>query len=278
MPNLKRRYTIVFTGVFVLLFTLWLISQILISKDEGQFGKIQHSATGAVIAFNYPMVQVAGGTFQMGSPVREKGRYLYNDNDDECRHSVSVDAFSIGKYEVTQMQWKAVMGRNPSYFQGCDDCPVERVSWDDVQLFIQKLNNSVSDGKRYRLPKEVEWEYAARGGPGNKIRYYEYVGSDTLDNVAWYADNARNITHPVGGKLPNLLGLYDMSGNVWEWCEDIYERYPCDQKKNPAESRRVNRGGSYNIAFMHCRAAVRLSYRQQFYMDNLGFRLASSAN
>ncbi|HAD14119.1 MAG TPA: hypothetical protein DCF33_16975, partial [Saprospirales bacterium] len=189
------------------------------------------------------MVPVPGGTFTMGSDDKEA---------DECPHKVTVPSFRISKYEVTQAQWRAVMGSDPPglYNKGCDECPVERVSWDDVQEFLKKLNQLT--GVDYRLPTEAEWEYAAKGGQAGLKSAYQYAGSDKLDEVGWYDGNykigntfgEKNTTHPVGQKKPNQLGLYDMSGNVWEWCQDTYGPYPCDKKTKKEERLRVLRGGS----------------------------------
>jgi len=218
-------------------------------------------------AFNYPLVRVVGGTFQMGSPANEIGR-----DKDECQHEVSVKAFNIGKYEVTQAQWRAVMGNNPSYNKNCNDCPVENVSWNDIQSFIKKLKKKT--GKAYRLPTEVEWEYAAKGG--NKSHEYPYSGSTYLYSVAWFNENAGSKTHPVGGKAPNELDLYDMSGNVAEWCADTWKQYPCDNKTRVEGLLRVHRGGGWYAVPPSCRAANRSSDSPDDRWNFIGFRLVLS--
>lgn len=166
-------------------------------------------------------------------------------------------SFYICKYEVTQKLWVEVMGSNPSEMQG-DDLPVEQVSWNDCQRFITKLNELT--GKKYRLPTEAEWEYACRGGKYSKG--YEYSGSDNLDEVAWYSDNSDGKSHPVGEKQPNELGLYDMSGNVWEWCQDL------------CNSSRVCRGGSWIHNARNCQPSLSNETPQSFYINSLGLRLA----
>jgi formylglycine-generating enzyme required for sulfatase activity len=221
--------------------------------------------------YDIPMVYVAGGTFTMGCTY-EQGDDCFD--DEKPAHEVTLSDFYIGKYEVTQAQWKAVMETNPSRFSGCDNCPVEKISWNDVQKFIRKLNQKT--GKTYRLPTEAEWEYAARGGKGSKG--YKYSGSNNAGEVAWY-DRSR--THPVGQKRANELVIYDMSGNVLEWCQDWYGSYSSSSQTNPkgpsSGSYRVIRGGSWG----HYARGVRVSFR--FYItpdiriSNLGFRLARSS-
>jgi len=219
------------------------------------------SATYTSKVVKIDMVFVKGDTFQMGS---NDGNY------DDTVHTVTVSDFYIGKYEVTQKQWIAIMGNNPSHFRG-DNLPVENVSWNDVQKFLKKLN------QHYRLPTEAEWEYAARGGV--KSRGYRYAGSNNIDKVAWYCNNSGNRTHPVGTKAPNELGLYDMSGNVWEWCSDWYDEnyYKKRQQNNPQDpskgSHRVNHGGSWVDCVRGCRTSFRgINYPGGNYI-NLGFRL-----
>ena len=194
------------------------------------------------------MVHVEGGTFQMGN---EKGS-----SDEKPIHSVTLSNYYIGQTEVTQALWKVVMGKNPSFRKG-DNMPVERVSWNDCQNFIEKLNGLT--GRKFRLPTEAEWEYAARGG--NRSRCYNYSGSNFLDDVAWYAKNSNNTTHDVGTKGPNELGIYDMSGNVWEWCQDWYGGYSSSAQTNPtgpsSDSYRVYRGGSWYYFASDCRTSIR---------------------
>ena len=200
------------------------------------------------------MVRVEAGTFTMGATPEMK-----NPNDDEKpTHRVTLtNDYYMGKYEVTQALWKAVMGNNPSKFKG-DNLPVENVSWYDCQEFISKLNRIT--GKTFRLPTEAEWEYAARGG--NKSRGYQYSGSNNLSDVAWYKDNGGSKTHAVGTKQPNELGIYDMSGNVYEWCQDRYGAYSTSSQVNPIgadiePSNRVIRGGSWDYYARICRSSDR---------------------
>ncbi|ACF14786.1 protein of unknown function DUF323 [Chloroherpeton thalassium ATCC 35110] len=217
------------------------------------------------------MVFVKGGTFMMGS---------YDEDDEKPVHQVTVSDFYIGKYEVTQKEWKEIMGSNPSYFKG-DDRPVERVSWNAVQEFIRKLNKKT--GENYRLPTEAEWEYAARGGANS--RGYEYAGSNNIDEVAWYDKNACDKgsghpdygTHPVGGKKPNELGIYDMSGNVWELCSDWYGDYSSSSQTNPtgpsSGSDRVCCGGCWFYFARLCQVVSRNGITPTRSGFDLGFRL-----
>ena len=216
------------------------------------------------------MVYVEGGTFMMGALPNDKDAY----RDETPRHQVTLSSFYISKYEVTQELWQAVMGSNPSYFKGDLQRPVEQVSWNECQTFINKLN--ALTGEQFRLPTEAEWEYAARGG--QKSRGYLYSGSNSIGDVAWYVDNSNNTTHPVGRKQPNELGLYDMSGNVWEWCEDRYGSYSSSAQTNPAgpssASRRVYRGGSWSSYARYCRASNRPYHSPDLSYYSLGLRLA----
>jgi len=229
------------------------------------FGFENYTETTA--GLNLQMIAVKGGTFRMGSNS--------GNSNEKPVHSVTVSDFYIGKYEVTQAQWKAVMGNNPSYFKG-DNLPVESISWYDVQEFIKKLNQRT--GKHYRLPTEAEWEYAARGG--NKSRGYKYSGSDNIESVAWYIGNSSSKTHIVGTKQHNELEIYDMSGNVWEWCNDCYSSsyYGSGPQNNPqgasSGSRRVRRGGSWGNGASSCRVANRNYNNPNYSLCNLGFRLA----
>ena len=212
------------------------------------------------------MVFVKGGTFEMGSN--------YGSSNEKPIHTVTVDDFYIGKYEVTQKQWKEIMGSNPSYFKG-DNLPVESVSWNDVQQFIKKLNKKT--GQNYRLPTEAEWEYAARGGVEtiHESSQTKYAGSNNIGDVA---SNSGSKTHTVGTKQANELGIYDMSGNVWEWCSDWYGSYSSGSQNNPqgatSGSRRVNRGGSWYYIAMICRVADRYYRSPDDRRSYMGFRLA----
>ena len=220
---------------------------------------IDSSESGNVITIpvkdgvNIEMVKVEAGSFDMGATPEMQNP----DEDEKPVHRVTLtNNYYIGKYEVTQALWQAVMGSNPSHFKG-DDLPVEQVSWNDCQDFISKLN--AMTGKRFRLPTESEWEYAARGG--NKSRGYQYSGSYNIDDVAWYSDNSGSKTHAVGTKEPNELGIYDMTGNVWEWCQDWYGSYSGSPQTNPtgavSGSFRVGRGGSWIYSASECRSSYR---------------------
>ncbi len=222
-------------------------------------------------------VWVPEGCFQMGcvSGIDCK------DNEKPV-HEVCLDGFWMGKYEVTQAQWQQVMGNNPSFkanyglWGDTSEYPVEKVSWNDVQTFLKKLNSQAGK-EMYRLPSEAEWEYATRAGTETTYSFGD--DADRLDEYAWYFGNSGQNTHPVGQLKPNAWGLYDMHGNVWEWCEDLYSSdvYKKHQRDNPiytaSDSYRVVRGGSINYGAGHCRAAFRNYFAPDFSWINLGFRL-----
>ena len=220
---------------------------------------------------SFEMILVEDGSFEMGGSDPEA-----RDNEKPI-HKVEVPAFYIGKYLVTQKVWKEMMGNNPSRFKG-DNRPVETVSWEEAQEFIQKLNQET--GKSYRLPSEAEWEFAARGGIHSEG--YLYSGSDKLKEVGWYRENNGRETRPVGQKMANELGIYDMSGNVFEWCEDdyhiSYQRAPADGSAwidhKERGSRRVVRGGYWLDNARNCRVSYRYysepDYREQRHWVSVG--------
>lgn len=220
----------------------------------------------------FKMIYVEGGTFMMGATAEQSGY----ENDETPAHSVTLSEYFIAETEVTQELWTAVMGSNPSRFTRSSRNPVECVSWFDCNQFIQKLNQLT--GLRFRLPTEAEWEYAARGG--NKSKGYKYSGSNRIEDVAWYDGNSGGMTHEVGKCYANELGLYDMSGNVWEWCSDWYGSYSSASQVDPSGagsgSYRVFRGGSWGSYARGCR----VSYRNRNTPDNrsngLGLRLVCS--
>ena len=271
------KYFLMGTGAVVIVLLLVIIIKDAIEKQQQQNERItrveeeKRQREVLVKKLNIEMVYVQGGKFTMGCTSEQGGDCV---DFEKPAHQVTVSSFYIGKHEVTQAQWEAITDTNPSSFKG-NSLPVERVSWDDVQEFIRILNKNT--GKNYRLPTEAEWEYACRGGVRTK-----YSGSNSIDNVAWYRDNSDNTTHPVGTKSPNALGIFDMSGNVWEWCNDWYGEYNNQPQTNPrgpsSGPGRVLRGGSwFNYATL-----VRLSYRFNYVSDhrgfNLGFRLACDSN
>ena len=219
----------------------------------------------------FAMVKVDGGTFTMGGTAEMSKPY----SDEKPTHQVTLSSYSIGETEVTQALWQAVMGNNPSRFKG-DNLPVEQVSWDDCRTFINKLNDLT--GQRFRLPTEAEWEFAARGG--NRSNHTQYSGSSSLDEVAWYMSNSGDKTHPVKTKKANELGLYDMAGNVWEWCQDWFGSYSSSSQSNPtgpnSGSNRVRRGGGWNSAAGGCRSSYRNYHTPVIRFSGFGLRLALS--
>lgn len=224
--------------------------------------------TFTVNGVQFTMVAVEGGTFTMGA-TSEQGSDA--GGDEKPAHEVTLSDYYIGQTEVTQALWEAVMGSNPSGHKG-DNLPVENVSWDDCQMFIQKLNQLT--GKQFRLPTEAEWEYAARGG--RKSRGYKYAGGNNIDLVAWYDSNSGKETHAVATKQANELGIYDMSGNVLEWCSDWYGGYqsssPSDPQGPSSGSYRVFRSGNYYAG--DCRVSRRKYNTPVRRLLNLGLRLS----
>ncbi len=215
------------------------------------------------------MVYVEGGTFTMGATSEQSGEA---DSNESPTHSVTLDSYYIGECEVTQAQWQKIMGNNPSRFKG-DSRPVERVSWEDAQNFCREL--SAITGKTYLLPTDAQWEYAARGGKHSKA--YKYSVSYAIDAVAWYESNSGLATHPVKQKRANELGLYDMSGNVWEWCGDWHGSYSSSSQNNPTGASsgqyRVLRGGGWSRNARDCRSSRRVSDTPSCRWDVYGFRI-----
>ena len=241
-------------------------------------GEIQ-TYTEIINRVGIDMVRVPGGKFTMGSPSDEKDR----NSDEGPQHEVTVSSFFMGKYEVTQLQWRAVavlpkvkidLPLNPSMFKG-DNLPIEQVTWDEAIEFCERL--SVATGKRYRLPTEAEWEYAGRAGTTGM-----YAGN--LDAMAWYGDNSNDTTHPVGTKQANRFGLYDMHGNVWEWCQDLHWDYSSEAQTDPTGPPtgsvrfRVLRGGSFHYGAINLRSASRGGSAPDRHdkRGELGFRIARS--
>jgi formylglycine-generating enzyme required for sulfatase activity len=225
----------------------------------GDSGKSFTNSTGMKFVYINP------GSFTMGS--------INGDSDEKPVHKVKISrGFYMQTTEVTQGQWKTIMGDNPSHFKSCgDSCPVESVSWDDAQNFIKKLNQK--EGKTYRLPTEAEWEYACRAGSDS-----DYANGNSLDVIGWYYGNSGRTTHSAGQKKANNWGLYDMHGNVWEWCNDWYADYSVGQVTDPSGSvsgsLRVYRGGSWDSYASGCRSAVRGRLTPGYRFVHLGLRLA----
>ena len=243
----------------------------------GQWPGGEQTETFTVNGVTFNMVVVEGGSFMMGATA-DQGSDAFS--DESPAHQVNLSSYRIGQTEVTQALWWAVMGSNPSYFTptyGYADIlqrPVECVTWNDCQTFITKLNQLT--GKTFRLPTEAEWEYAARGG--KKSKHYKYAGSNAINDVAWYTSNSGSTTQPVATKAPNELGLYDMSGNVDEWCQDRYGSYSSATQTNPTGpstgSNRVFRGGAYYYNDRYCRVSNRGYDDQTTTYITVGLRLA----
>ncbi len=216
------------------------------------------------------MVLVEGGTFTMGAAPNQRDDA---ESDEKILHQVTLSPYYICKYEVTQDLWTFVMGSNPSHFKGARQ-PVEDITWNDSQLFIEKLNALTN--KTFRLPTEAEWEFAARGG--NLSKGYKYAGSNKASDVAWHRNNSGNSPHDVGQKEPNELGLYDMSGNVYEWCQDWKGPYSRESQTNPTGPEegtyRVNRGGRWCGSIGACRTSDRSMSAPDYHFYHLGMRLA----
>ena len=252
---------------------LAIVGMIVIFVSNGH-GDMSSASTQTFTAngVSFKMVRVEGGTFTMGA-TSEQGSDA--DSDEKPAHSVTLSSYYIGETEVTQALWYAVMGAKPTsskswttdYGLG-DEYPAYYISWKDCETFIAKLNSIT--GKNFRFPTEAEWEYAARGG--SKSRGYKYSGSNAIDEVAWYRDNSGSETHPVKGKSPNELGLYDMSGNVYEWCQDWYASY--GSSSGSEGSVRVIRGGSWDLDAGFCRVSIRNYCTPSYSHYYFGLRLA----
>jgi TonB family protein len=223
----------------------------------------------AVNSVGIIFVLIQAGSFLAGSPVSESDR-----DNDELQHQVTISKpFYLGKFEVTQEQWQKVMGNNPSFFKNCPKCPVENVSWEDVQDFVKRLN-LLGEGK-YRLPTEAEWEYACRAKSTTKFNFGE--NESMIGNFAWFSENSQEKTHEVGTKQPNAWGLYDMHGNVWEWVEDWKGNYPSNAVTDPIGavqgSDKIGRGGSWNFSTRYLRSANRFYYSPKNRYNYLGVRI-----
>lgn len=232
-------------------------------------GSVTVTGKEPVVIPEIEMVDVSGGTFIMGLDENE-AEHSY----ETPKHQVTLSDFRIGKYEVTQDLWEAVMGENPSIYKG-KNLPVENISWHDIQVFIKKLNKQT--GKKYRLPTEAEWEFAARGG--NRTAGYSFIGGNNPDTTAWSSYNSWMQPHPVGAKMPNELGIYDMGGNVSEWVQDWYGRYSEKTPRNPHGAKKsdigkIFRGGSWNVIPDYNNPGCRFVSNPNFRCSSIGFRLA----
>ena len=300
----ERHHSSDMTPTLCRLLTLLALVGVMLATVQAQTSQgqgVQFADTTITVGgVSFKMIAVEGGTFTMGA-TDEQGIDAHK--NEKPSHSVTLSSYLIGETEVTQALWKAVMRSNPSEFRGANQ-PVEQVSWSDCETFIRKLNKKT--GMNFRLPTEAEWEFAARGG--NRSKGYKFAGSNRLSDVAWYWQNSGdrylpgtdddydgnviscNYCHPheVAQKSPNELGLYDMSGNVWEWCQDWYGYYDSSAQTNPTGPSRgpycVYRGGGCESGISGCRVSTRYFYTPNDYGSSLhltfsgfGLRLAASA-
>ena len=257
-------------------YTITLVDAYMLSQQAMQQDNTHTESTSNILSITvkgvtFNMIKVDGGTFAMGAT----SEMTNPDDNEKPTHQVTLSSYYIGETEVTEALWNAVMRKNPSRSKR-DDLPVGSVSWEDCQIFIGKLNGLT--GKSFRLPTEAEWEYAARGG--NRSNHTQYSGGSMIDDVAWYDGNSGGKPHSVKTKKPNELGLYDMSGNVMEWCQDLYGSYGSNAQTNPtgpdSGSYRVLRGGGWGSVERGCRSSFRAYYSPGYRYYSLGFRLALS--
>ena len=273
-----------FIFYYLLLLTLIFTSVSFLScKDKDETVKtysVQYTDTSVVFNVKgavFTMILVEGGTFEMGA-TEEQGQEDPNENEYPV-HVVNLSSYYICQTEVTQELWLAVMHTNPSLIHGDLMLPVDCVKWDMCQEFIAALNNILDDRFEIRMPTEAEWEFAARGG--NKSRGYKYSGSNNVDDVAWYDSNSGEKTHPVGRKKPNELGIYDMSGNLWEWCYDWQGYYRPTEQTDPTGptegTHHIMRGGSWTYNQSFCRVSRRNYISSVIRAANCGLRLAMTS-
>lgn len=273
---MEKRIVCIWFLVLVVFMSAFMFSCKKIEINEKTYD-IHHTDTTVVCTVNgsvFTMVLVEGGTFVMGA-TEEQGHEDPDENEYPV-HVVNLSSYYICQTEVTQELWNTVMGTNPAMIHGDLSLPVDCVKWDMCQEFIQALNEMLDYKYQIRMPTEAEWEFAARGG--NKSKGYKYSGSNILDEVAWYGSNAEGVTHPVGTKKSNELGLYDMSGNLWEWCQDWIGHYQPEEQTNPigpAEgTHRIMRGGSWTYDQNFCRVSRRNYISNVIGVSNCGLRLA----
>ena len=259
---------LVFLTYFMLICTLALSCP---AKDDIQNSRDVDQFTEPVTGMKF--VKVEGGCFQMGC-----GKWFWEKNceyDEKPVRKICLSPFYIGRHEVTQHEWNMVMDDNPSFAQKCGfSCPVEMISFDEVQLYIKRLNNLAGKGNQFRLPTEAEWEYACRSRGKPEL----FCGGSDNTDLAWFRVTSKGRSHPVGEMQPNRLGIYDMSGNVWEWCSDYYSHYRQKESinpKGPSEGQsRVVRGGSWGDHYSRfCRSTYRNHYLPYHKSKFIGFRL-----